>query len=455
MGRSVRQSEEDGQQKMTQGVARLVLGVSINRSFRKIRAAAVEMRGQGRLAPIRVIRSIEVDIQPHTRNLLFPGSAESNDHSTSQPELADKTEGESRRLPSIMGDPHLMERLTLLRQDFTEQLTSALGQLVTQLGRSAEQVLFASVVEPGMWMTDDEGRSICHELCDPAVLARWTGLNVLDGFAGHDIAQGGVGGPIVAAGEWRLLHDTFRRRILLRLGETTRMTYMPEGRDRTADRRIVSMDIGPGMGLLNRLARYGTAGKCEFDAGGRLAVGGRRVQPLIDDWLSDPFFERGLPRWSPVGVDSDRFYRAAIAGVERDDWTTADALCSATHFIAQASVAAIRRFLPPGAPADEIVIASGGRKNGLLLSAIRGLIRCRLLSLESLGYDDQTFGPAAAAILGLMYLDGQPASSTSLTASDVSRTLGRLTPGAPAAWQHLLTNGFRISTKKRSLRSAM
>ena len=424
MDRRVRQSGKGGRQKKAEGKPRLVLGVSIGRSFRKIRAAVVEMRGQGRLAPIRVLRSLDVDIQPHTRELLFP-------------------DDRPLALPSIDDDPELLLRLTLLRQDFTEQLTSTIGQLTTQLGTQAEQILFTSVNEPGMWMTDDEGRTICHELCDPAVLARWTGLNVLDGFAAHDLSQGGVGGPIMAAGEWRLLHDTFRRRILLQLGETTRMTYMPEGRDRAAQRRIVSMDIGPGMGLLNRLASYGTGGECLYDAGGRLAVGGRRVQSLIDDWLTDPFFEQSLPRWLPVGIDPDRFFQSAIAGVERGDWTTADALCSATHFIAQASVASIKRF------------ASGGRKNGLLLGAIRGLIRCRLLSLESIGYNDVTFGPAAAAILGFMYLDGQAAGSTSLTAADVSRVLGRLTPGAPAAWQHLLTAGFRVPSKKQSLRSAV
>ena len=63
-----------------------------------------------------------------------------------------------------------------------------------------------------------------------------TGLNVIDAFPARDLAQGGLGGPLIALPEWLLLRHRDRSRVLLDLGRTVRVD-LPAGRIHRSRRR--------------------------------------------------------------------------------------------------------------------------------------------------------------------------------------------------------------------------
>ena len=137
----------------------------------------------------------------------------------------------------------------------------------------ADEVLAAGVYEPGLWHVGRDTQSACVPLFEPAVFAQQTGLPVVDAFAASDLAVGGQGGPILALPLWILLADRRGTRLLIDLGRTTRLTFLPP-RD-LGPHGLLSIEVGPGMILPDTLSEQFSYGQQHYDPGGTMAVQGR------------------------------------------------------------------------------------------------------------------------------------------------------------------------------------
>ena len=114
-------------------------------------------------------------------------------------------------------------------------------------------------------------------------------------------------------------------------------------------------------------------------------------------------------------------------------------LCTATHFVAQCSTLALRRFLPQGAAPTRVLLSGGGVRNGLLWH----LLEQQLGGLP-LARTDEASVPAdvrkalSFGLLAALTVDGLPANVPSATGAAGSRLLGSLTPGSSANWSRCL-----------------
>ena len=112
-----------------------------------------------------------------------------------------------------------------------------------------------------------------------------------------------------------------------------------------------------------------------------------------------------------------------------------DLICTATHFVARAIAASVRRFLPDIPPPRRLLLSGGGTRNGFLW---------HLLEQQFAGWElDKTdaFGVAGEArkalgfgVLAALTLDGVPGNVPSATGAAGARLLGSITPGASANW---------------------
>jgi anhydro-N-acetylmuramic acid kinase len=348
--------------------------------------------------------------------------------------------------------------LAMLRAQLADLQAALVAEVLAELKLAPGRIMACGVHDPGVWRLDRTapgGPGSYLGLCDPARLAELTGLNVIDAFPARDLAQGGRGGPIAAVAEWLLLKDPSRSRVLVDLGRTARMTYLPAACVENAAARILSFEVGPGTRLLDFLAQRLSSGEHPFDPGGRLAVQGRRIPELIEHWLRDPYFDGPLPRWQPRGVRPERFLGDAVQMAVERGWTVRDLLCTATHFVAETIARAMRRRIPEDAAIDEILVTGGGQHNGMLLREIGLLAQLPLVRIGELQLPGDAIGPASIAVLAMLYVDQVPANHTAITGADVPRLLGRLTPGSPQNWQRLLQASAANSPTVRPLRSAL
>jgi anhydro-N-acetylmuramic acid kinase len=415
---------------------RTAAGVYVDPRCRRILAASVHARGRG----FETIADVVADAAA-----ALPGAV---------------TDRFNRLVSALSGkeSASVSELLATINVDLAKATCDVLSEIQGKAPPGSGRFLVVAVEFPELrFRAAQRVRAI--EPCDPAFLAEATGMNIVDAFTRRDIACGGHGGPLHAIPEWLLLRDRRFDRVMLYLGPTVHLTYLPHGRDATFANRILSFDAGPGVDMLDPLASRLTAGRERSDDGGRLAAQGCRLEPLLTHWLADPYFESPLPRWQPRGVSAERFLGDAFEMAIRRDWSIRDLLCTATHFIAEVSARAVYRHVPLKSGSDrpiQIVVAGEGRKNGMLLREISArLPEFSVRRIEDIGFPDKALRPASTAVLGLMHLDQTPANSPSVTGVDVARVLGRLTPGNPQNHQRLLVCLGGTTPAVRPLRGAV
>lgn len=346
--------------------------------------------------------------------------------------------------------------LAALRTQLAEIKAAAVQELLQQIHLAPGRVLAVGVHDPGLGATEAASSRSYLGLCDPAYLAELTGLNVIDAFPARDLVRGGLGGPLWALPHWVLLRSQTRDRLLLDLGRTVRLSWLPAATGPHAMSRLLAFDVGPGMDLLNRLAQRLSGGRHPFDPGGRLSVQGHRIAAVIEHWLADASLAAPLPRWNPRGADAERFFREGMEMAAEAGWSVRDLLCSATHFVAEAIARAIRTHLPPNAVEGELLLTGGGQQNGMLLREIVSeLPKMPVVRLSELGIAQDCLDPVAVALLALFHLDQVPANPPTVTGAEVCRVLGRLTPGSPQSWQRLLSELGGGSPSVRPLRAAL
>lgn len=414
---------------------RLLAGLHIPSNCSRVDGAILAVLGAGRAAEVEIIAANSLAIPADLSKLFL------------LLDTASTQECSLRELASALGT---------LRIEFASLAVALLDELLATVEITAERLLAVGLTDPGLWCGPTARPVASLRVCDATALAERSGLNVIGGFADKDLIHGGQGGPLTALPYWMMMAGQTESRVLLDLGRTARITYLPCRRDANASAKLRGFDIGPGTALLDLLTQRLTAGQYKVDPGGHLAVQGRRLDALIEHWLRDPYFERPTPRWSPRGVRPERFLTDALQMAVEAGWSVRDLLCTANHFIAETVARTIRSRLPEGPNVDQVILAGGGQQNGMLLREIaQRLPGSPLLRMPELGLPTEAPEAAAAALLAALHIDQVPSNHMAISGTELPRVLGNLTPGAPRAWQRLLERMASVRPAVRSLRSAL
>ncbi len=276
----------------------------------------------------------------------------------------------------------------------------------------------AAITFPGQTLWHEPPR-VTLQLGEPAVLAERFGVRIVSNLRARDVAAGGQGAPLVPIVDAMLFGAADHARVLLNLGGMANVTWVPPqgGLD-----GVVGADTGPGMAIIDELARIAVPG-LPFDTDGAVARAGVVQEALLAELLADPFFAAPPPR----STGRERFgrdYAAAIAArcPGPDGVRTAVAL----------TVEAIRRFaadfLPPF---RELVVAGGGSRHPVLMADLAQRLRPQGVAVAT--FDDHFFAAEAKeavafAVLGWLTLHGQPGNLPAVTGAAGPRVLGCITP---------------------------
>ena len=277
-------------------------------------------------------------------------------------------------------------------------------------------------------------RGYTLQLGCPATLAERLGIPVVSDFRSRDMAAGGQGAPLVPWPDRVFFHRPGVGRALQNLGGMGNVTYLPPD---GALAGIVAFDTGPGVALLDAAAVEASAGAQTCDLDGALALRGTVDLPLLEDLLSDPFFQMMPPR----STGREQFGHARLRQIREShpDMAWEDLLATLTSLTAVAVARSYRDFLPRGG-VDEVVLTGGGARNPALVQALgrafaeEGVGTASGAPLpvrtgsEALGMDPDAREAAAFALLAWAHRAGIPASLPQVTGARGSRILGSWTP---------------------------
>ncbi len=239
------------------------------------------------------------------------------------------------------------------------------------------------------------------------MLADALGIETVAGFRTQDVAAGGQGAPIVPAYHRALATDLEKPVAILNIGGVANVTWIGSGED-----DLIAFDTGPGNALIDDWVGY-KAGR-RMDADGALARDGSVDPEILSLLLSHDYFLQPAPK----SLDRHAFDGAPIYGLG-----LANGAATLTAFTA-AAVARARPHLPR--PPLRWLVTGGGRRNPVLMDALREALDVPVDPVESVGWDGDALEAQALAFLAVRCKRGLSISFPGTTGCPRPLTGGRV-----------------------------
>jgi anhydro-N-acetylmuramic acid kinase len=357
-----------------------VIGLMSGTSLDGIDAALVETDGEDIAAPGP---SLTVPYDPETRALLRASLDAARDVAEGGPV------------------PHSIREAERL---LTEAHAVAVKALLDKAGLPAASV--ALIGFHGQTILHRPAQRWTWQIGDGALLARLTGIDVVNDFRSADVKAGGQGAPLVP-----LYHAALARRsrlepplVLVNIGGVANVTYI-------SGVSVLGFDTGPGNAPIDDWMHRHTG--TPVDQEGAFARGGRIDETALAQMLDNPFFAR-LP---PKSLDRMDFGMEAVKGL-----SPADGAATLTAFTA-ASIAKAREHFPE--PAATWIVCGGGRHNKFLMDQIRARVNAPVIPAEEAGWNGDALEAEAFAYLAMRSKKGLPLSLPTTTGVQQPMTGGK------------------------------
>ena len=232
-------------------------------------------------------------------------------------------------------------------------------------------------------------------------LAKLTGIDVVYDMRAADMVAGGQGAPLVPVFHQALAKelDVKLPLVFVNIGGISNITYLDEKGG------MIAFDTGPGNALIDQWVA--THGGIPFDQGGAIASEGRVIMPIVEEYLSAPFFDQDVPK----SLDRNDFSPLMGENAELSDgartlaYVTAAAIFKSTEHL-------------PQTPKTWIV-CGGGRLNDTIVTDMRiwaDADEAKLLLCEDVGLSGDMLEAQAFAYLAVRSLAGLPLTFPTTTA---------------------------------------
>jgi anhydro-N-acetylmuramic acid kinase len=261
-----------------------------------------------------------------------------------------------------------------------------------------------------------DGTGYTLQLCQPALLAELTGIDVVADFRTRDVAAGGQGAPLAPF----FHHATFRRDGeavgVLNIGGISNVTLLrPDGTQ-------LGFDCGPGNALMD--------GWCQrhlgqpYDDAGRWAAGGTVVAPLLDRMLADSYFRKAPPK----STGRDLFNEAWLTGhlAAAGPLPAQDVQATLAELTARSCGDEVLRHEPSLA---RLIVCGGGALNRHLMHRLADLLPgVPVISSDEAGLPPLQVEATAFAWLARKTVRREKLALTSTTGARGARVLGAVWP---------------------------
>jgi anhydro-N-acetylmuramic acid kinase len=333
------------------------------------------------------------------------------------------------------GEPCPVSLVSQLHRVLGETFAGAARAVADHAGLGLQKVQCIGTPGHSVWHEPEGRLPSTLSLGMAAVVAERCGVTTVSDFRARDLAAGGHGVPVAALTDHVLFRHPQESRLLVHLGGLANLVYLPGG---GRPHELLGFEAGPCNVLLDALIRHLTGGREKYDPGGKHAVQGRCIDPLLKTWLEHNYMQRRPPKRLPRHLFGEPFVAQAVQEVREHGGGLHDLLCTATHFVARGIKAGVTRFLPPRL--DRILLSGGGVRNGLLWHLLeQQFAGIPLTRTDAAGVPADLRKPLAFGVLAGLTLDGVPGNAPSATGAAGSRLLGSLTPGTSANWSRCLS----------------
>jgi len=257
-------------------------------------------------------------------------------------------------------------------------------------------------------------------------IANHTGIPTLSNFRQADIAAGGHGAPLVSPIDACLLSHPTQSQCIQNLGGIGNLTYLPPNSHQHLD-QVRGWDTGPGNSLLDLAVEQLTNGTQRYDHQGAWAATGTPYQPLVNQWMQDPYFQQPPPKSTGREYFGLEFWQRCWQEGQAYPLSNADLLATLTEFTAVSVVQNYRQFLPQ--MPDRVLLCGGGSRNLYLKERIQHHLNpIPVLTTDEMGLNSEFKEAIAFAVLGYWHHLRLPGNLPQVTGANSRQILGHLHP---------------------------
>ncbi len=310
-----------------------------------------------------------------------------------------------RALQDIIGNPDLAEHgnLTELEEAVSDAHSNAVLKFCTDC--TIDRSGIALVGMHGQTVLHRPERNFTRQLGLGQRMADHIGMNVVNRFRHADIAAGGHGAPLVPLYHQALTSHMEKPLMVLNLGGIANVTYID-------NETIIAFDTGPASALLDDFVKIRTGHA--YDKNGALAMSGTVNQPMLEAFMSNPFFDVKPPK----SLDRQDFQvRAKCVEVLPDN----DGAATLSAFTIHSVVKALQHA--PKRPVQWLV-AGGGRLNLCFMQGLRSLLDVPVENVDTIGWNGDLLEAQCFAYLALRSRLGLPLSLPGTTGVPLPMTGG-------------------------------
>jgi anhydro-N-acetylmuramic acid kinase len=308
----------------------------------------------------------------------------------------------------------------------TEAHAEAVRALLARAGLRPDQIALLGF----------HGQTILHrpaqhwtwQIGDGALLARLTGIDVINDFRSADVKAGGQGAPLMPLYHAALLRswsgspfgakhleggdviagprasEGRRGLVIVNVGGVAQVTYIKGD-------EILAFDTGPGNAPIDDWMHQHSGQPLDQD--GTVAATGKVNDAALTKMLAHGFFERAPPK----SLDRMDFGMEAVK-----DLSAVDGAATLTAFTA-ASIARAREHFPE--PATTWIVSGGGRHNKTLMAMLKARVNAPVIAAEEAGWNGDAMEAEGFAYLAMRAKRGLPLSLPTTTGVQQSMTGGK------------------------------
>ena len=273
-------------------------------------------------------------------------------------------------------------------RDLTLYHAEAVHQVLAASGLPAEEIDVLGF--HGQTVFHDPANGITCQVGDARLLADETGIDVISDFRSADVAAGGEGAPFAPLFHVAMAQRLERPMAVLNMGGVANVTWI------SPDGGAIAFDTGPANALIDDWVRAQT--ELPFDEGGNLARRGRIDDGALAALMAHSYFGQLAPK----SLDRDAFSLDPVRGLSVEDGAA-----TLVAFTA-ASIARAQALLP--APPLRWLATGGGRRNPVIMSALRQWLDAPVEPVEAVGWNGDALEAQAFAYLAVRSLHGLPLS---------------------------------------------
>ena len=258
------------------------------------------------------------------------------------------------------------------------------------------------------------------QLCNPALLAELTGIDVVADFRSRDVAAGGQGAPLAPFFHRAWFAQSQAHIGVLNIGGISNLTLLhSEGGTR-------GLDCGPGNALMDHWisAHLGQT----FDSAGAWAAGGKLIPALLNQMLLEPYFAQAAPKSTGRDLFNPAWLSQHLAAFQ--DAKPQDVQRTLLELTVSPCAACVNSYEKSSAQRiSELIVCGGGALNTALMQRLQTLLPdVRVISSAARGLPPQDVEATAFAWLARQCVQRIALPLTSVTGARGDRILGGIYP---------------------------